>query len=117
MAEASPEASSLRDTHVTDYDGELLIHVLMGDFQRLARDLYDRGESVALKRILSIVDEGLRSSDERLENAVQVSFVENAGLFEAQAQPFIRAWPKSLRDEAARQVSWYLERSSPPAVE
>ena len=117
MAEASPEARSLRDEHLADYAGDLLIHVLMSDFQRLARDLYDRGELAALKQLLTIVDEGLRSSDERLTNAVAVSFVENADLFDASAQPFICAWPKGLREEAASQVSWYLERSSPPAVE
>ncbi len=104
VAATTPQARSVVDEHLTDNGGELLLHLLMSDLLRLAEDQYGRGDFQPLDELLGIVDAALRTGEERLENAVAVSFVEMAGAWEASAQPFIRTWPKGLRDEAARQA-------------
>lgn len=56
--------------------------------------------------IAGLMDRALASADDRLENAVAVSFVEwfQPGL--DQSWSFIDTWPNRLREEARRQRDW-----------
>ena len=47
-----------------------------------------------------------RSSIEYVENAMAVSFVEDAGWWDPKMEPFMAAWPLPLREEADRQATW-----------
>lgn len=52
------------------------------------------------------VGAGLTDGNERVENAVAVSFVEDTGWWDDAMAPFIAAWPEPLRAEARRQRDW-----------
>jgi hypothetical protein len=45
----------------------------------------------------------LQEGDERVENAVAVSFVEDTGWWESDMVAFVASWPTPLRAEADRQ--------------
>jgi hypothetical protein len=102
LLEAVPEARSTVDEHLADY-AELLLHLLMSDLLRLAVGTYHRDERDVTKRLLAFVDRALREGDDRVENAVCVSFIENAGAYEGETDAFLATWPAGLRDELERQ--------------
>ena len=102
------------EEHVADQGGELLLHLLMGDLRRLAIAAFDRGDGDLLQRLLSVLDAALRDGDERVENAVAVSFVEDTGWWEPEMQPFMATWPNALQAEAEKQKNWRADRDSPP---
>jgi hypothetical protein len=78
-----PALAPIYREHLNDQDGELLPHVLMGDFTRgilaLHRDAIAGvpGAEQALSRALALLDEGMGSGDEPVENLVSLSFLEN----------------------------------------
>jgi hypothetical protein len=53
---------------------------------------------------LAYLDAGLMEGEADVEEAVCVSFVENDGPWKPEMQPFIKAWPDALRDEAEHQT-------------
>lgn len=48
----------------------------------------------------------MREGDERVENAVAVSFVEDTPLWDESRHAFIERWPPALSAEAERQRNW-----------
>ena len=64
--------------HIADYD-TLLPHVLLGDLVRfLSREVELRGaKSLALTKAMSLLERGMVSRDERLQELIAVSFLEN----------------------------------------
>lgn len=101
-----PEVAPVVMEHLADNDDQLLLHVLMGDLLRFATDAFESGRTPALQRLLGLLDHALRAGTEEVNNAVAVSFVEDARWWDPQAQPFIESWPDGLRAEAERQRNW-----------
>jgi hypothetical protein len=99
-----PSARLVVDEHLTDQEGDLLLHVLMADLGRYAQSAFDHGDMATSDALLAVVDDALRHGDADVVNAVQVSFVENLGPWDSAMRPFISSWPKPLRDEAGRQA-------------
>ena len=89
--------------HLETYDGELLLHVLIADLRRLAVAWFDEGSTDPMQRLLAVLDAGLAEGDERVENAVAVSFVEDAAWWDQPSQAFIATWPAGLAHEVERQ--------------
>jgi hypothetical protein len=108
---AVPEVDAEVREHLSDYDGELLIHLLMGDLRRTAVRLFHDGAFQVEQRLLRFVDLALRQGDDAVENAVCVSFVENAGFGPGETPEFIASWPDGLRSELDRQRAYYRQRS------
>lgn len=98
-----PEAVPTVREHLADNDGELLLHLLMADLRRLAVNWFDQGSVAPLDRLLAVVDAGLCRGDERVENAVAVSFVEDAAWWEPASGAFVATWPSGLAQEVERQ--------------
>lgn len=106
LPEAAPRLHTLIDDHLADYDGEVLLHLLMADVRRwVISAFYNLIEEEAIVAVLALLDEALRDGDERLENAVAVSFVEDSCVWHPRMAPFLSAWPLGLQKEAARQQS------------
>ena len=97
-----PETQALVAQHFDDYDG-LLLHLLVADLRRFAIQFFEAGQSDVLERLLAVLEVALRDGSDDVENAVAVSFVEDAGWWDPAMQPFIEAWPPGLRAEADRQ--------------
>ncbi len=72
-------------------------------------DAFQRSDGDLLRRLLDVLDRALREGDERVENAVAVSFVEDTRLWDPAMRPFVDAWPDALQAEALHQQS-----SDPP---
>jgi hypothetical protein len=102
---AVPEARDLVDEHVADHCGEMLLHLLMADVERLCRAAFVRGDHDLSSRCLTYVASALTQGDDLVWNAVAVSFVENAGPWDASAAAYISSWPSALQVEADRQQS------------
>src|SRR4051812_28243152 len=80
-----PEFQPLYNEHVAYYD-EVLPHVLMGSFTRFFKDALERSwvqNPNGLKwrgvvtRSLDLLESALASPDDKLQNLIAVSFVEN----------------------------------------
>ncbi len=74
-----PELRYVYDEHIHDND-ELLPHVFLGDVTRYVVQqvrLGETGSAKPVERILSILDQGMGSSDEQVKELISVSFVEN----------------------------------------
>ena len=109
LADEAPEVRDLIDEHLRDQSGELLLHLLVADVRRAAVDPFQRSDGDLLRRLPDLLDRALREGDERVENAVAVSFVEDAGWWHPAMRSFIDAWPDALQAEALRQ-----QGSDPP---
>jgi len=92
------------DAHLHDQEGELLLHLLLGDVVRFCVEAFARGDDDVVRRCLGYVDLALQEGDSDVENAICVSFVENVGPWLPEMQAFIDTWPRALRDEAERQT-------------
>jgi hypothetical protein len=82
---------------------ELLLHLLVADIREMAIAAFTNGDADLAARIVSVFDEGLREGDERVENAVSVSFAEDTPWYDDERRPFIATWPPALTAEVARQ--------------
>jgi len=73
-----PGFERVYDEHVSDYD-EVLPHVLLGDLVRfLSAEVELRGaEALALKKAIPLLEDAACSEDERLQELIVVSFLEN----------------------------------------
>ena len=98
-----PEFAPVVDEHLRVFDGEILPHVLFGDFTRFVLAAYSDCNPELVGRCLDFLEGALDSPDPRVGNLVAVSFVENVGPWDARCAPFISTWPAGLRNEAERQ--------------
>lgn len=98
-----PQTADLVQEHLADYDGELLLHILMHDLLKRTVSLYTNGKEDEARQLLEFVDRCLREGDEYVENAVAVSFVEDYGYRPGEPDALLRLWPPGLRDELRRQ--------------
>lgn len=77
LLEGVPELVSVYDEHIDDYD-EVLEHVFMGDVTRFAVDVYKNDpDSESLKMLLSLLDKAFSAKDNKLQELISVSFLEN----------------------------------------
>ena len=104
LRERVPETTQLIDEHLADDGGELLIHLLMPELLRFATRAFGSGQVAVSQNLLTFVGSAFDDGDERVRNAVQVSFVEHAGAGPGETPDFIASWPKSLLDERQRQL-------------
>jgi hypothetical protein len=96
LAGCLPEANALLAEHVGDYR-ELLPHVLMADVRRLFVDLAGAGEDEKVTTLLAAVERLAVSSDDRVRNIVEVSFVEDLVLgMDAQSRRAIETTRSSM---------------------
>lgn len=95
-----PRIDAMVDEHLQDND-ELLVHLLVADLGRAARSAHDAGDTEYRDRLLALLDWGLTSGDEALDNAVAVSFVEHSAWTEP--KDYLAAWPPGLSAELLRQ--------------
>jgi len=77
LLSAVPEVQAIYSTHIDD-NGSLLPHVFMSDVTRFAVHLAQNSSNHdTLSRLLSVVEEGLRSEETEVVELAAVSFVEN----------------------------------------
>jgi hypothetical protein len=110
LTRTGPEVRTIVEAHVQEYEC-LLLHVLVADLLRFCIRAFDGGRREELGRCLTVMSEGLIDGDEAVENAVAVSFVEDAEWWDPAKGPFMATWPLALRTEAERQRRWYSRRS------
>ncbi|KRC90069.1 hypothetical protein ASE25_11300 [Terrabacter sp. Root85] len=99
---AVPEAKPVVAEHLADNDEELLLHLLMGDLQRMAVSAFDDGDLELTRRLLDFVDQSFRDGDADVNNAVAVSFVEHFGALPLESDALLDLWPSALRRELGR---------------
>lgn len=73
---AVPETREIHQLHLENND-EILPHVLLGDVTRFVIDTYRRSNTELLGRTLDFLEEAVSASDEKLQELVIVSFLEN----------------------------------------
>lgn len=73
---AVPETRHIYQKHLED-NGETLQHVLLGDITRFVIDSYRSANTPVLTRILEFLEISVSSSDDKLQELVVVSFLEN----------------------------------------
>jgi hypothetical protein len=79
LLNAVPELSGTLDEHLAANDS-LLPHVFMGDVTRFYLSEVEKSvENDVVLRLLSILEEGLNSGDEKVDELISVSFIENLG--------------------------------------
>jgi hypothetical protein len=76
LAGSLPEANALLADHVAEYR-ELVPHVLMADVRRLFVDLAEAHEDGKVAILLAAVERLAASTDDRVRNIAEVSFVED----------------------------------------
>lgn len=105
LLNAAPELQSVVNEHLKA-NGDLLLHLLMGDIRLFAVAAFEAGEGEELDRILAFLDTALIEGDDRVNNAVALSFVEDSQVWALSSQAFISSWLPALRTEAERQRNW-----------
>lgn len=100
----SPEFRFIVERHREQYAGEVLLHVLMAELRRWSvSTFYNLYDDAAVLALLELLDHGLRFGDGQVENAVAVSFIQDACTWNPRVADFVSAWPGGLRAEANRQ--------------
>jgi hypothetical protein len=97
-----PEFENCIREHVEAYDA-LLPHVLFGDFTRFVISAWRSDDNELLGRCLDFLERALVEGDERVQNLIAASFVENVGVWDPTMVPFVEKWPDALRTQAERQ--------------
>ncbi len=79
LIEQIPEFTDAYLEHKKDNFGEVLPHLLMGDFTRLIINLYRKGEknSELFNRCIQFIESCFSKNEEKLVNLASVSFLEN----------------------------------------
>ncbi len=78
LLKSVPELVPLYQEHITDNFNELLPHVFFGEVTRFVVSNYKARQNLeALKRIFDFLDRGINSKDEKLQELISVSFLEN----------------------------------------
>lgn len=103
LLDAVPESQPIVTEHWDDHDGDVPLHLLMGDVRRLSEDAWRREDHALMRRCLDFLDLALRTGDENVQNAVSVSFVEDSGWWDGSLTIYIAAWPSALAAEVERQ--------------
>ena len=103
LVEAVPEFGPVLEEHLEDQDGEVLAHVLFGDFTRFVLAAHQEDDHELVSRSLAFLEEAIMDGDQRTRNLVAVSFVENIGPRDEGAADFIAGWPPALKEEGHRQ--------------
>lgn len=102
LLEVLPELTSVYDEHIDDYDG-LLEHVLMGDVTRFAEQLFiEDSNSECLARLLGFLDKAYASNDEKLQELISVSFLENLSRDEESFEGIRAMLSARLEDELSK---------------
>lgn len=73
---AAPEILDIHQKHVKDND-EVLPHVLLGDVTRFVIEAHRRADTKLRTRILDFLENAVSSPDDKLQELVVVSFLEN----------------------------------------
>lgn len=103
LLDAVPECKPVVTEHWNDFDGDVLLHLLVADVRRLSEDAWRRQDHALMCRCLDFLDLALRTGDEYVENAVAVSFLEDTGWWDSAVSDYIAAWPPALAAEVERQ--------------
>lgn len=96
LVRSIPGADPIVDEHLSDND-DLLIHLLLPDLLRFAIARFTVGDVDSSGRVLDAVVSALSDGDDALVNAVEVSFVEDAGAGDSETPAFLASWPPALR--------------------
>lgn len=98
--------------HIEDND-ELLHHVLMGDLTRFFIQLYragykegDSDKRNAFRKVMEVLDRGLLSPDEKLQELIAVSFLENLWQSEQDFEQIRNLLTPALMNELRALESW-----------
>lgn len=102
LVDEVPQTAGLVTEHLEDNDGELLLHLLMGDLLRFAVSAFQANDTLTASKVLGLVDQALRDGDEYVQNAVAVSFVEHSGFGPGESEEFLAVWPQGLKEERQR---------------
>lgn len=97
-----PEARPVVTEHLADNDGEMLLHLLMSDLERMMVSTFGKGNIELTQRLLDFIDQSLRGGDPDVTNAVAVSFVEHYGALPGESDALLGLWPTALRQELGR---------------
>lgn len=103
LVEAVPEFRPVLDEHLADFDGEVELTVLVADVRRMAIEASDRGDRDLSGRTVDVVDEGFRTGDLTVEDAIAVCFIQDTPWWDRDRKKFIKSWPDAMRDEVERQ--------------
>jgi hypothetical protein len=77
LISVAPELLEIYKLHLNDYD-TVLPHVFMGDIARqILLMAKDKCKKASLSKLLTALEEGLKSGDEEICELISVSFVEN----------------------------------------
>lgn len=98
-----PEFQPVLDEHLADFEGEVLLTLLVADARRMAIEAFDRGDRDLSDRMVNVVDEGFRRGDVTVEDAIAVCFIEDTPSWDRARRKFIQSWPQAMRDEVERQ--------------
>ncbi len=98
--------------HLADNDGELLLHPFVSEVRDFAIQTFEAGDRDVSARLVRVFELGLVDGDDRVQNAVSVSFVEDTPLWAAERADFIASWPDRLRAEAESLASQARARSA-----
>lgn len=107
-----PSFLPIYEEHIKDND-ELLHHVLMGGLTRFCIQLYregdkggDREKKTILRDVLKLLEQGLLSSDTKLQELISVSFLENLGQADEDYQSMRELLGPTLLNELRALESW-----------
>ncbi len=101
LIEEVPELFSVYEEHLDDNDG-LLEHVFMGDVTRFIVIISTEEEkSEVLDRIITLLDKAIRSKDEKLQELISVSFLENLPQHDSCYTDIKKVLPPALLKELA----------------
>jgi hypothetical protein len=104
LGRAARELQAAIDEHLAEYDGEVLLTVLVADVRRwVISEFYNMDDDAAVTSILAILDDALLHGDQRVSNAVAVAFVEDSCVWDPRMAAFLSRWPAGLQAEAERQ--------------
>lgn len=100
LREQIPGFDRLYDEHVRDYD-EVLSHVLVGELVRFLSDQVRRhGDScAALGPAMDLLEQGMGSTDPKLQELVAVSFLENLDPQDSSFHAIARLFGPRLREQ------------------
>ncbi len=102
--------------HLADNDGELLLHPFVSVVRDFAIQTFEAGDRDVSARLARVFELGLVDGDDRVQNAVSVSFVEDTPWWAAERGDFIASWPDHLRAEVESWASQARARSAEESV-
>lgn len=102
LATAVPESADLVSDHLVEQNGELLLHLLMAELQRMTVSTFQAGQIEVTDRLLALVARCLHEGDDSVVNAVLVSFIEDFGVHPGESNDLLERWPSNLRVELGR---------------